>query len=1117
MKAIAHRTLPGHHRLANLISSAAIVVLVVSNGTAQTDANSENVNHAGIISSWNAQSLEQGRRIFQIACAPCHGTDGIHTINPQSRPFAVDRFQNGADPLSLFRTITSGFKNMPSQSWMTPEQRYDVIQYIRETFLKKLNPSQYTKIDQAYLDSLPKFDPSRARTATESVGPADYGPALESQLGTQIEDALTVRLSGDVTLSYNLHRLRLAGAWQGGFLDLSRTGHTQQRGEGQPLPDGKPLRGLQSWYWAFDGRFDYPTNNVLPRGPLPEKWMRYHGHYLHGWQTVLSYDVEGREILELPGADRSGDVLALSHVLRIGPGQSPLRLCVGQPENPTGRGDGIQLISATTSDRNNGSAADNLIVAGDERPPAAKNLPFVADATLTAAMLDLGADQFSVAVRFKTAGGGTLLANAPASGLWAHDAKALYINSAGKLVYDIGWVGALVSTNQVNDGQWHTAVLTSDRGRADIYVDGRLDGERDRFSRPYVAGLVFKIGEASPNFGGDFSGTITRLEFYPRVIDGHAQFDREAETGRPLAENPSWTWAPAFPKPTEVTPGSKQFIAAGVVGQTDGLTWEVDDQHRMVLSIPAGNSPRVIEVYCFAGDDRAGIQAIDRYVASARKQPPVDPMTLTHGGTKLWPATVEVRGKSGDPRGAYVLDTIPVPFDNPYHSWLRTSALAFFPDGRAVVTTYGGDVWIVSGIDSSLEHVTWSRYAAGLYEPFGAQVIHGDIFVTCRNGIVRLHDLNGDGAADYYETFYADSDVSTFFHGFNFDLEVDHQGNLYYTKPGEYTDYKLPGSVVEVSPDGKTASIFCTGFRVPNGMAMLPDGRMTVGDNQGNWMPASKISLVRRGGFYGYVQNLQGGGAFGDHWAPDGGRINPKTVRPPSTFDQPVIWMPQEFDNSSGGQVWAGDPRFGPLSGRLLHTSFGKGWMYYLMMHEVGEVSQAAIVALPFQFDAGIMRARVNPADGQIYATGLSGWQGPADGRDGCLQRLRYTGRPIKLLDDVAVKPEGIELKFNFELGKDSALDRSSYQLEQWNYLWRSNYGSDQYSLDHPGEKGHDRLTISKVRLAPDGRSVLLEIPGLRPVNQVEIRLNLGAADGDRFSDLAYLTINAVPAGNPKR
>jgi glucose/arabinose dehydrogenase/mono/diheme cytochrome c family protein len=898
----------------------------------------ENVDHAGIISAWNQQSVERGRKLYQIACAPCHGTDGVHTINPQSRPFAVDKFKNGSDPYSLYKTITTGFKNMPSQSWMTPEQRYDVIDFIRETFLKKLNPSEFTTMDAAYLASLPKFDPALAKAGEVAPTQRDFGPVLESQLGSKISDALTFQLSANVSLSYDLHRMKLAGAWQGGFLNLSQTGHFQQRGEARPTPEGRLLEGLQHWSWAFGGRFDYPTNDVLTRGPVPESWMRYRGHYVYGRQAVLSFTIQGRDVLEWPDAETNNGLLTISHWLRIGPGSTPLRLCVGQPDKPDGNAEGVVPIGQRAPLGIRGPVADSLVMA---------------------------------------------------------------------------------------------------------------------------------------SFGGQ------KASSNPAVASG------ENPTGRHY----------------------RDFTAAGVVGQTEGLKWEVDDQDRLVLDIPADKQERVVGVICCAGKEESDLVRFGEYVRQTKQEQLIDPATLTHGAPRLWPATIEVSGHLGETNVGYALDTIPVPFKNPYRAWPRTSALAFFPDGRAVVTTYGGDVWIVSGLTGSLGRVKWSRFASGLYEAFGAQVIDGLIYVTCRNGIVRLHDLDGDGGADYYETFYADTDVSTFFHSFNFDLQVDHKGNLYYVKCGEYTDHTLPGAVIKVSPDGKRSQVYCTGFRTPNGMGILPDDRLTVSDNQGNWMPASKISIVHPGGFYGYVQTLTGG----NDWAPDGGRIDVTKVKAPATFDQPIIWMPQEFDNSSGGQVWVDDKRFGPLSGRLLHTSFGKGWMYYLMMQDLGKVSQAAIVALPFQFDAGIMRARVNPADGQVYATGLSGWQGPAGGKDGCLQRLRYTGQPGKMLDDVKVAAGGLSLKFNFALDPTCARDPAAYHLEEWNYLWAETYGSDQYSLQNPGQKGHDRLTITSIKLSSDRRSVFLAIPGLRPVNQVELRLNLTAADGSPFKELAYLTINAVP------
>ena len=38
-------------------------------------------------------------------------------------------------------------------------------------------------------------------------------------------------------------------------------------------------------------------------------------------------------------------------------------------------------------------------------------------------------------------------------------------------------------------------------------------------------------------------------------------------------------------------------------------------------------------------------------------------------------------------------------------------------------------------------------------------------------------------------------------------------------------------------------------------------------------------------------------------------------VVPPPCFDPPILWLPQAADNSSGGQVWLDDRRFGPLAG----------------------------------------------------------------------------------------------------------------------------------------------------------------------------------------------------------
>ena len=54
-------------------------------------------------------------------------------------------------------------------------------------------------------------------------------------------------------------------------------------------------------------------------------------------------------------------------------------------------------------------------------------------------------------------------------------------------------------------------------------------------------------------------------------------------------------------------------------------------------------------------------------------------------------------------------------------------------------------------------------------------------------------------------------------------------------------------------------------------------------------------------------------------------------------------------------------------------------------------------------------------------------------------------------------------------------------------------------------------MKISNVKLAKDGRSVFLQIPDIKPANQVKMNMNLQSADAEAFNELVYLTINKVP------
>jgi len=587
---------------------------------------------------------------------------------------------------------------------------------------------------------------------------------------------------------------------------------------------------------------------------------------------------------------------------------------------------------------------------------------------------------------------------------------------------------------------------------------------------------------------------------------------------------------------------SQQFFAAGIQGDTEGMRWMIDPDHQMALYIPPSSKKQLIRVHRYSAKSTQELEDFAKFIVKAKDGAITDPTDYTKGGDPLWKKSITLQGALNvgvphyDPINyekedklapenlvkipddyPYVVDRIPLPFNNPWNSWIRPSGLDFFPDGRLVMSTYSGDVWIAEGINDNLEEVKWQRIATGLYDPFGVKVVKGEIYVTCRDRIVRLKDLNGDGEIDFYESFFADTDVSHVpVQAFSYSLQTDSKGNFLYSKGGQYTSDDEPGHLIQVTPDGKKQQSLAIGLRAPNGVTVGPKDDIYVSDNQGNWMPANKINLIKEGGFYGYIPTIkdavtQPGRREYSMKAPLAAPHYPDDILP-ETFDKPIIWMPQEFDNSPGGGAWT-PKEWGPLGNRLVHTSFGKGWVYQVLMQKVDSVTQAAVSALPFQFSAGIQRARVNPVDGQYYVAGITGWDDSFATKYGSLDRIRYTGEQGFLMEAVNVKSNGIEITFNQKLNLDIAKQLDNYKIEQWNYRWTEQYGSANWSVKHPEEEGQDTVAVNGVEISDGGKKLLLKISkeNLKPVDQMRIQLSLESENGQPYQDSMYLTIHNVP------
>ena len=515
-------------------------------------------------------------------------------------------------------------------------------------------------------------------------------------------------------------------------------------------------------------------------------------------------------------------------------------------------------------------------------------------------------------------------------------------------------------------------------------------------------------------------------------------------------------------------PDGDETLWVVALGQGSGLAVEND---RVLLTVKPGATKRLAKVLII----QTPLGQAQAVAALAKANATMEaPSRLAEGGPGLW-KPLTTRGVIGKPKDSFAIDTIKMPFDNPWNALLFAAGHDFLPDGSALVATVHGDIWRVEGIDTSLRKVTWRRFATGLFQPLGLKVIGDYGYVIGRDQITRLHDLNGDGEADFYECFNNDLLSAGGGHSFATSLETDSRGNFYFTKCSENTRHG--GSLIRISADGSKLDVFATGFRNPNGLGIGPGDVITVGDQQGGWVPETRVDVMRRGGFYGFMPM--------HHRAEE-----------PKAYDPPFAFVPRVLDNSAGGQVWVPEGHGCALGGRMIHLSYGRCTALLALPDETHPGTQGAVLRLPGRYLSGAMRGRFNPHDGRLYVSGLRGWQTSAV-HDGCFQRLRFVGGALRQPIRYATRAGELELSFDVKLDRKLAEDPESYSLEQWNYLWSSQYGSKDWSIRDPKKNGRDKVAIPSTKLQPDGKTVVLSLPGLNRAMQFELKFDLDAADGE--------------------
>ncbi len=861
------------------------------------------LDHAGIITSWDIKSRKRGQELYLGLCVNCHGTQDEAGSLPNALRFASGVFKNGSDPFSIYKTITHGFKMMLPQRQLVPQQKYDVIHYLREEYLKPHNTSQYTSVDNAYLASLPKGklrgpEPIQSEPWREM----DYGPFLISSY--EIKGPKTGERPG---ISKEENRLA-----------------------------------------ALEGR---PPREVWP----PETNFAYKG-------IAIRLD-------EGPGGVAAGSHwLALDHdTLRIA---------------------GAWCGRGFTDWRGILFNGNHVVT-----PRTVDELHF---------------------------------ASLPGPG-WAHPITGSFV--------DPRMLG--------KDGRAYGPLPRDWAQYKGLYKHG------DRVIVSYT------VGDAG-------------------VLESHAVETRENAT--------IWTRTLNVGQSTHdlVVRVAPETMVTSVVGESLSIE---NESGFSILRIAAERTPIRFQLRISRAD-------VNPTFLTASMDKVEDLSLLVHGGPAQWPEIQHTNAEIGRDEGPFAVDTLTRPTENPWKSRLRMSGLDFFDDGhRLVACCCDGDVWIVDGIDDLTGSLSWKRIASGLFQPLGIKLVDGKIFVTCRDQIVVLNDLNGDLETDFYECFNNDHQVTDHFHEFAMGLQADADGNLYYAKSARHArDSLVPqhGTLLRVSADGTETKILANGFRAANGVCLNPDGSFFVTDQEGHWNPMNRINRVTEGGFYG---NMYSYGAPAD--SSDG------------AMETPLCWPNKSFDRSPSELLWVNSKAWGPLNGSLLNLSYGYGKVFLVPHEKVGGVWQGGMCELPIaQFPTGVMRARFHPGNGQMYACGMNAWGSDQSESPGGLYRIRYTGADSLLPIGLAATNDGMTITFTEPVDEQSASDPKNYLVDTWALKRTANYGSDRYD--------EQSLTIDSVVVSEDRRSVTLRLPQIRPTWCMQISYKLRSDNGKAFTGTIQNTVHQL-------
>lgn len=441
------------------------------------------------------------------------------------------------------------------------------------------------------------------------------------------------------------------------------------------------------------------------------------------------------------------------------------------------------------------------------------------------------------------------------------------------------------------------------------------------------------------------------------------------------------------------------------------------------------------------------------------------------------------------------------------------SGLDWTDDDRLAVVTSGsvspggwvenpepGEVFLLDNVtgDTSADQVTYEKVATDLFNPMGIAVIEDSIFVSERDKLTELTDPDGDGFFDDHRTV-AEWPFGGNFHEFAFGLL--HDEDYFYVNlsvainnGGATTDPQPAenrGTAIRVDRETGEVEYVAGGLRTPNGMVKGPDGEMFVMDNQGAWLPSSKLVHIEQDKFFNHFTNPAG----------------PYDDQPVSA---PALWVPQnEIGNSPSSPVQLEE---GPYAGQLVFGDVTYGGLQRGFLEEVDGEYQGAVFRHSAGLEAGVNRTVVGP-DGALYVGGIGeggNWSEPGKLRYG-LQKLVPNGEDAFDMTEMRVTRKGFEIEYTQPLSEETVAKiaenpNAAFRMDHWRYVPTRAYGGPKVD--------EQQLFVSGAKVSRDRTKVTLTVDGRQPGYVVHLRSPRPFADvegRELWNTEAWYTLNAIP------